>query len=361
MELQIIRENIGQLIFLNSFISTSLEYEMATAFSLSGDPSGEHILFHITVDKTIINPKPFADISTVSQFVEEKEVLFMAGSIFEIKNVTFCESSHVWIIKLHLCNDNAYELNDVYQEDKTIVSDQKSPFSLAAALLRMNLFDKAEKYYQQLLDNGSVIDISSSDLTIHCFWRLINVARNRGDFDIAFAYSRLAIEQSPDRPELLYRSHKYISLNYLEIHSISEALEYQMKALEIQQNINDTKDQFADTLFNIGFIYFSQIIPNIDSALDYFFQALNIYKEWNTYDEIIRCLNAIDEIYLNKKQKELALNYFLQALQVIDEHFPSYLPYRFNSFEHIAETYASMHDYIQAMKYYDDALNAKLK
>ena len=64
---------------------------MATGFSLSGDPAGERIFFHIKVNKNTINPKPFADISTRSQFAEEKEVLFMAGSIFEIKNVTLSE------------------------------------------------------------------------------------------------------------------------------------------------------------------------------------------------------------------------------------------------------------------------------
>jgi hypothetical protein len=72
----------------------------------------------------------------------------MAGSIFEIKSVTFSDSINMWIIELQLCDDNVYELHDVYQRDKAIVSEQKSPFSFAAVLLRMNRFDKAEKYYQ---------------------------------------------------------------------------------------------------------------------------------------------------------------------------------------------------------------------
>ncbi len=108
-------------------------------------------------------------------------------------------------------------------------------------------------------------------------------------------------------------------------------------------------------------IYFSQLIPEKDRALEYFFQALNIYKELDMHEEVIRCYDAIGQIYLEKKQKDVALNYHLQALQLIDKHYSTYLPYRINSYEFIAKTYQSMRDYEQAMKYYNEALNIKLK
>ncbi|CAF3020474.1 unnamed protein product [Rotaria sp. Silwood2] len=360
-ELKSIQENVGQLISLNSFISTTFEQTTAEAFSLSGDPSGEHVIFQIHVNKNIVNSKPFANISSISQFFEEREVLFMAGSIFEIKRTTFSELSNTWNIELHLCNDDAYELNDVYQEDKNIASKEKSPFSLAAVLLRMNLFDKAKKYYARLLDEELINKIPLIDLTVNCYWGLGNVARKQGDYDISLAYNCLAIEQSQDRPELLLRSYKYISMNYLEIDSISEALEYQMKALEIQREINDAHDEIADTMFNIGTIFSRTLKSDNDSVLDYFFQALKIYQELNMFDEIIRCFHALGEVYLRKNEKGVALDYHLKALQLIDTHFTTYLPYRIISCEYIARIYESMRDYMQAFKYYNEALNAKLK
>ena len=169
MELQTIRENIGQLISLNSFISTTVEEETAQGFSLSGDPSGERVFFRIKVNTTITNPKPFADISLRSQYANEREVLFMAGSIFQINSVILSPTVGMWIIDLQLCDDHVYELYDVYQSDRLIVSEQKSPFSFAAVLLRMNLYDKAKKYYQQLLDDGSMSGIPSVDLIVNCF------------------------------------------------------------------------------------------------------------------------------------------------------------------------------------------------
>ncbi|CAF1495001.1 unnamed protein product [Rotaria sp. Silwood1] len=79
----------------------------------------------------------------------------------------------MWIIELELCNDDVYELNQVYQSNKTLVFDQHSPFSLAAVLLRMNLFDKAKNYYQQLFDEGSINESLSIDLIVNCYWSLV--------------------------------------------------------------------------------------------------------------------------------------------------------------------------------------------
>ncbi|CAF2965249.1 unnamed protein product [Rotaria sp. Silwood2] len=67
-------------------------------------------------------------------------------------------------------------------------------------------------------------------------------------------------------------------MSYLEVNSILEALEYQMKALEIQREINDDRDEIADTLYNLGATFFNPFKPKTDLALDYFFQALQIYQ-----------------------------------------------------------------------------------
>ena len=55
---------------------------------------GGRVLSHIKVNRNITNPKPFADISRLSQFIDEKEVLFMAGSIFKINSATPSDSIH---------------------------------------------------------------------------------------------------------------------------------------------------------------------------------------------------------------------------------------------------------------------------
>ena len=71
----------------------------------------------------------------------------MAGSIFKINSETPSDSIHTSIIEFELCNNDAYELNSVYERQRDIVPDQNSPYSLTAVLLRMNLFGKSKKYY----------------------------------------------------------------------------------------------------------------------------------------------------------------------------------------------------------------------
>ncbi|CAF3729612.1 unnamed protein product [Rotaria sp. Silwood1] len=79
------------------------------------------------------------------------------------------------------------------------------------------------------------------------------------------------------------------------------------------------------------------------------------------YEDISRCCDSIGEVYFRQKIKDIAINYHFETLKVIDERFPSYLPYRIVSYEFVGKIYQSMRDYEQALKYYNDALNTKLK
>lgn len=285
----------------------------------------------------------------------------MAGSIFEITDVTFSAEKTAWTVELLLCNENVYELHDIYQIDREIVANAKSPYSLSAVLLRMNLFEKAVQYYQHILDQCNETDPASEETIVNCYWGLSGVFSKQGDFDIALAYAALAVEKSQDRPVLLLRSYKYLSLAHLEIHSHQDALNYQMKALEMQRKIDDSQDQIADTLFNIGLIYFDQLIRDTKHALEYLNQALSIYEELKMHSDLIRCYNAIAQVYLTKKKKEVALDYHFKALKIVDEFYPSYLPYYIDAYESLGRAYAALHDYEQAMNYYQKALDAELK
>ena len=93
----------------------------------------------------------------------------MAGSIFNINSATRSDAIHMWIIELKLCKNDAYELSPVYEKERDIVADQNSSHSLAAVLPRMNLFDKAKKYYHRLLDEGSINTSLFVDHIINCY------------------------------------------------------------------------------------------------------------------------------------------------------------------------------------------------
>lgn len=88
-----LQANVGKLISINSFLSTSVDSNVALMFAGNSaiHSSMESILFQITIDITETLPVyryPFADISVYSRFEEEKEVLFTLTAMFRIENIS---------------------------------------------------------------------------------------------------------------------------------------------------------------------------------------------------------------------------------------------------------------------------------
>ncbi|CAF4868959.1 unnamed protein product [Rotaria sp. Silwood1] len=114
-ELQNFKENIGQLLSMNSFFSTSLSEETALEFALDalGKSDLVGVLFHIQIDITVKYAKPFVNIGQLSYYRHEKEVLFTMSSIFRIDSVEKTQQiddNSIWIINLTLNNDDNKEL-----------------------------------------------------------------------------------------------------------------------------------------------------------------------------------------------------------------------------------------------------------
>ncbi|CAF0824845.1 unnamed protein product [Didymodactylos carnosus] len=97
----------------NSFLSTSLDRNLALFFlSLGGthrdDDELQSVLFEIEIDLRG-RSQPFADISHLSQFPSESEVLFMIGNMFNLTDFAYDVSLNIWIAKLQLVyHDDTY-------------------------------------------------------------------------------------------------------------------------------------------------------------------------------------------------------------------------------------------------------------
>ncbi|CAF1583741.1 unnamed protein product [Didymodactylos carnosus] len=114
-ELNNLRSSEGYLISMNSFLSTSHDKNQALIFvqQLTPTDSGQRVLFEIIVD-TRLATRPFADISHLSYFKTEQEVLFTLGSIFRLKNVIYHETEQLWNVKMELCNSDDQDLKQMF-------------------------------------------------------------------------------------------------------------------------------------------------------------------------------------------------------------------------------------------------------
>ncbi|CAF1200358.1 unnamed protein product [Didymodactylos carnosus] len=110
-ELQTPKDSIGQLISVNSFLSTSISRQLALSFlelsTISDDL--QRVLFEIDADPRLSGIKQFANITSFSYFPGEDEVLMMSGSIFRLVNI-HRDDGRVWIIQMTLCDDNDHDL-----------------------------------------------------------------------------------------------------------------------------------------------------------------------------------------------------------------------------------------------------------
>jgi tetratricopeptide (TPR) repeat protein len=165
-EIDYLESSIGQFISMSSFLSTSKHLQIADFYI--GDKTQktdlERVLFEIDADPKVVSTKPFADISSLSYFPEESEVLFMLGSIFYLKSINH-DDNQVWRIRMSLCGDDEHNLKEALDDmKKQIGTGETNLRTLGKLLWTMGKFNLAEQYYNRLLQELSPNDPSLPSL-----------------------------------------------------------------------------------------------------------------------------------------------------------------------------------------------------
>ncbi|CAF1484139.1 unnamed protein product [Adineta steineri] len=113
------RTNIGNLITMSSFLSTTTDRHVARFFSGDGfveNPERDvSVLYEITIDIQSFHSVPLAELHDETIFEEEGEVLFSMGAVFRIDDV-FEEHKLLWTVKLTLTTEEEEEQWNVLTE-----------------------------------------------------------------------------------------------------------------------------------------------------------------------------------------------------------------------------------------------------
>ncbi|CAF1154359.1 unnamed protein product [Rotaria sp. Silwood1] len=179
-ELNQLRESMGNIISMNSFLSTTLNRRVAVEFlqeSISSSSVSDDvvpILFEIEADPCVLddtsqdNRRPFAKVAGLSAYEDESEVLFMLGSIFCLNEIYYEQSSAdstMSIIRMTLCGDYDNDLKQLYDHmKKEYHREEANLLSLGDTMFDMGKFDLAEKYYCRSLRELPSDDSSLSEL-----------------------------------------------------------------------------------------------------------------------------------------------------------------------------------------------------
>jgi tetratricopeptide (TPR) repeat protein len=175
-ERQRLQQSIGQLISVNSFLSTSLDRKVAIQFlcdaklqskeTYEKETNEEFVLFEIDADPKY-RSKPFAIIEENLAISEEQEFLFGAGAIFHLKSVR-CEDQGdgyhpIWIFEMKLDNGEEHELKHLFYRLRYNYANEEiielSLSSFGVLLCNMEKYKFASKLFRRILRDVSFISL----------------------------------------------------------------------------------------------------------------------------------------------------------------------------------------------------------
>jgi tetratricopeptide (TPR) repeat protein len=355
-EFETLKKSVEELISINSFLSTSLDRSSAYSF-LRDSNDLERVLFEIDADPKIRGVKPFANITSLSSYPEEEEVLFMLGSIFRLVNITR-DRNGVWTVKLTLCSDHDHDLKAVFNHMKS--QDMQGELDLVIlgdVLQRMGKYNEAEKYYRRCLRELPSDDYKNISI---CYYALGRLADSKGDYETSLKWFNKSLEidmefLKPDDPNIA-NTHNSIANIYQMNGDYNQALESYNKALTIfQRALGESDPHVATCLNNIGAVYQRQ--KKYSEALGYYHKALAIRKKHLPADhpDIGASYNNIGIVHRHLGDSDQALEQYNLALRIYKRSLPPQHPDIAMTLGNIGIVYEEKHNWKQALSYYKEA------
>ncbi|CAF4962912.1 unnamed protein product [Rotaria sp. Silwood1] len=357
-ELEMMKQSIGHYLSMSSFLSTSVDRQLAMFLLGDSDVSNDllRVLFEIDLDPQVVITKPFADITFLSYFGEEKEVLIMLGAIFRLEKI-YMDENQIWIIRMTLSSENEQDFKILFEYMKKQYQDGETGLlSFGDSLWRMGKFDDAEKYYRQMLLE---LPHGHQDIAI-CYYALGLVASAKGDFDLSLEWHYKSVEMiirtlGPNNPSLA-NSYNSIGVVYRQKGNNQQALESYNKALTIYQRIyGEDHPRVAACLNNMANIY--NEVKDFSEALRCHQMALHIFEQHRPIDhpDLGIAHNSIGSVYGSLGEYDLALEHFHLSLKIYQKSLPPEHPHIAMTLENIGLAYEDNNELEQALEFYTKA------
>ncbi|CAF1608440.1 unnamed protein product [Rotaria magnacalcarata] len=373
-EFENLKENVGELISINAFFSTTLQSQVALNFTDNGfgRPDYESVLFGIHVDCCSLSAKPFGNVQHLSFIKDEYEILF-------------CVGAHV---VLELSNDENIELKGLVEHfSKYVVETKSTLLALADVLTEMGKYEKA-RHFSELFLSG-LEPLIQNQLACVTQSNIGLLDYHEGHYEKAMqkyetGVSMQLIQQTVELPSdehdgrrhnlgLLYNN---IGIIYIHNAKYDEALNFFEKALD---HIFDNHIDITNVFSNIAVLYCYKCEYQL--ALEYSEKALTleqdtlpknhpqlasthlkiggIHHQIGNYDLALKCYLIADEIYrtvLSPDHPSLAIVKANIGMIYIDKGISENHPIRGIMHSNLGLAYLRCCDYTLAMENFEKAL-----
>jgi tetratricopeptide (TPR) repeat protein len=318
-ELELMKNSTGQYLSMNSFLSTSRARSTALDFArLTPITDGiQQIIFEIEIDPRL-QTKAFCDVTQLSFFQNEDEILIMLGALFRIEKVVEDKKDRVWVARVSLASEDDYHLKETFSYMKKTIGDETDLDSLGKILLEMGEYDQAQKCYRKMVDETKLV---------------------LGNAELGLGKAHL------------YRENGDESLEHLE-----EAM--RIRQLGLGPDHADVGQCYRD----IGTTHW-YVLNDYDKALFNLKKAIEIQERALPPDslELARTYNSVATAYGYKNNFDLALEYFYKGLEIMQKILPPNHPKIASTYNNLGWLLEKMQNYSKAVEYYQKSHEIKQK
>jgi tetratricopeptide (TPR) repeat protein len=348
--------NVGKLIATNGYWATSRDQSCALIFA---NNVGRHtdfvaVLFEIKCDLMDQNDSTiFADIAELSQFQIEEEVLFDAGSIFQIEKIReeTKDDTELYVVELRTTGEGREVAKKYIKEIRQEMEYESPRMMLGILLKRLGRCKKSLEYYEQLLKNPGEEKMS------HIHNRIGIALKIEHKYDLALehfdqAYEWISESNPLERVYLAHIRHNQGQI-YVKQRKNSKALMYYQEAVDIvKKEKGDINRYIAEFYSSIGRLYSNW--NDYETAMVYQRKALEIRELCFSWDNVILAFTYADigNIFLSQKNYKQALAYHSKALELRQKYL---LPNHHNtawSLRRVGNVYYANSDLKSALEYY---------
>ncbi|CAF2755601.1 unnamed protein product [Rotaria sp. Silwood2] len=334
-ELEKIKCNSTGFAYLNTFLSTTMDKEVAKVYATVEQNQSDlvSVLFELSIDIDIFQ-KPFADIRQHSYMKDESEILLSAGTQFQVVSIE--EIDQIWYIYLTTINDDQENSNNQLRQFEYYLKNTIKPVTTMKTFI----------HYLYLMGE----DIKSNQYKL--------LLKTQECSCIEELEKR--IDTNNTNIDTLIEIYQCIGAKYFQVDDFTSALRYFEKIIELMKDEDTSaildKAHQIDMFHQMGISYFRQ--NEYHQSLKYFQNALEIYFQLAPNNNIIlkNLLSTLTDVYFSLENYGEALTSAKMTLNIYLEHFPKDLLDICFQYERIGIIYAKLDHYQEAFNNLEKAL-----
>ncbi|CAF1327437.1 unnamed protein product [Adineta ricciae] len=358
-EIEHMRSNINGLISINTYFSTSKRLYIASGFSGGGlgRPCLESVVFTIKI-RPNMTEKPFANIQDYSYISQEGEVLFSAGTIFQIIDVSELTDG-IWSVELNLSSDIQEQWYDVMRYLRTEMTARPTLVTLGNFLSEMGDLDKSERYYHLLMN-----ELENEEDTGAILTAIAAVHFRKNDFTRALNYCNQGLEQLTALPHIhpdLATAYNIMGMIQLELNQLDDAVQYFKYALNVhEQTLPNDDPLIAADLHNMATVDLKA--ERFDEALTRFNRSLQIKLAVLPADHPLvgHTYANMGLLFAKQKQWTKAHYFYDKAIDIQQKTLPITHPDLAVSYANKASALVGEKQFDRALQLYNQALAIEL-